>query len=273
MRSPTIVTLALVLASTPAAADGFLTLDRGDGESRGGVEASWAQLDPPFGESINVFRFDGHGHYVTAGGLGGYAAMSIAYGSNDAGSGTGIADAELGMLYVRRMNPTTELVFRGGVTLPTGNGDDDLEDFIVNAIGTTARITDTIQIIPEGTSLRLAVSPIIRSGQVFARFDGGLDINIDNAGSGEPDPVLRLNAGVGMDLGTVALTAELANSVSTDGDLDDQWANALAIGVRGRVGGVQPYGGLVVPIGDEYDGVDFVVTVGIDAVLGGGTPR
>ena len=94
MRSPTIVTLALVLASTPAAADGFLTLDRGDGESRGGVEASWAQLDPGFGDSLNVFRFDGHGHYVPPSGLGGYAAMSIAYGSNDAGSGTGIADAE-----------------------------------------------------------------------------------------------------------------------------------------------------------------------------------
>ena len=119
------------------------------------------------------------------------------------------------MLYVRRVSPTTELVFRGGVTVPTGNGDDDVNDFIVNAVGTTARITDTFQIIPEGLSLRLAVSPIIRSGQFFARFDGGIDINIDNAGMSEPDPVLRLNAGAGMDLGTVALTAELANAIST----------------------------------------------------------
>jgi hypothetical protein len=273
MRIPTIATLALVLASTPAAAQGFLSLDRGDRESRGGFEVSYLSFDTGIGDDLNVFRFDGHGQYLSPSGLGGYAAMSIAYGSNDGESGTGIADAEVGVLYVRGMNPTTDLVVRGGITLPTGNGDDDFNDLIVNAIGTTARITDTVQILPEGITLRLAVSPVIRSGQFFARFDGGLDVNIDNASPNEPDPLLRLNAGAGMDLGGVALTAELANVISTDGDLDDQTSSALAIGVRARAGGVQPYGGIVLPLGDEYDGVDFVLTAGLDVALGASAPR
>jgi hypothetical protein len=273
MRTRPIVTLAMVLAAPPAAAEGFLTLDRGDGESRAGAELSYLTYDNPFLDDITVLRFEGHGHYVSPSGLGGYGAMQISYGWNDDESGTGIADAELGMLYVRRMNPSTELVFRAGLTLPTGNGDDDVNDLLVNVFGATARITDTIQAIPEGVTLRLAASPVFKQGQFFARLDGGLDINISNAGPNEPDPVLRINLGAGVDLGAAAITGEIANLISTDGDLDDQTSSSFALAVRGKAGGVQPYAGVVLPLGDEYEGVDFVLTAGVDASLGGGTPR
>jgi hypothetical protein len=251
MRTRPIVTLAIVLAAPPAAAEGFLTLDRGDGESRAGAELSYLTYDNPFLDDITVLRFEGHGHYVSPSGLGGYGAMQISYGWNDDESGTGIADAELGMLYVRRMNPSTELVFRAGLTLPTGNGDDDVNDLLVNVFGATARITDTIQAIPEGVTLRLAASPVFKQGQFFA----------------------RINLGAGVDLGAAAITGEIANLISTDGDLDDQTSSSFALAVRGKAGGVQPYAGVVLPLGDEYEGVDFVLTAGVDASLGGGTPR
>jgi hypothetical protein len=193
--------------------------------------------------------------------------MPISYASGNGESGTGIGDIEVGGIFLPRMtNPDFQLVVHGGVTLPTGS--DDPDDFTANALGLGARPTDLVQIIPSGLTLRLGVSPIFRSGQLFGRIDGGLDLNLDNEGDNNADPIIRLNVGGGYDLGAGAIVGELINVISTDGDASDQMANAFAIGFRGAAGNLRPYGGLTVPLDSDDFASDFAITAGLEGLLG-----
>src|SRR6185503_15647670 len=160
------------LSSAAGAEPGFIQMDRQDQYSRFGLEAAYLVLDDPL-DDVTSLRFDVHGQYVMPGGFGFYGAMPITHASADGGSGTGIGDIEVGGIFIPRMsNPDLTLVVHGGVTVPIASEDGD--DLLANALGIAARPTDLVQIIPKGLTLRLGISPIFRSGQLFGRIDGGL---------------------------------------------------------------------------------------------------
>jgi hypothetical protein len=274
----------LVLVPTVAAADdapAFVTLDRGDATSRVGVEASYeinntSNAGP--GASETVVRFEAHGQYVDPGlRVGGYAQFPITYVStsdpNTSESSTGIGNAELGALYVPRINDHFDLVLRAGVTLPTGST--DLDGAIGNAIGALSRLTDFYLSIPHGTSLRLAASPLWHSGMLFARADAGIDINLDddNDGTGmNADKVVRLDGAIGVDLGQFSLSLESVNVYDTpssgeqSGGFGSQWINEGAVAGRLRSGMFQPYAAVVFPLDhDSYQFIYASLTVGLDA--------
>ena len=255
--------VALCLAAPAAMADpGFLTLDRMDFESRAGGEFSYISVDA---NDVTSLRFDLHGHYVVPSGFGGYAALPISYLEIGNNSETAIGNIELGGIFVPHMaSPNFSLVLHGGVTLPTAG--DSADSIVTNAVAIVARITDVALIIPEGFTLRLGASPLFRSGMFFGRIDGGLDLNLSAQGD-NADPLVRFNLGGGLDLGTVSLTGEFAILISTEDNLNDNTATTLGVGVRGHAGKVQPYGGIVVPLDDEYENIDFVVTLGLDVAL------
>lgn len=87
------------------------------------------------------------------------------------------------------------------------------------------------------------------------------------------DPLLHLNAGVGVDLGTVALMGELSNVyvyVFSDDDADsigDKMINVFAISARMHAGRAMPYASLTVPLDDSTCVVDFAFTLGVEARL------
>jgi hypothetical protein len=260
--------LAIVAASTPAAAGpGFITLDRQDGSSFGGGELSYFFLDA---DNATALRFDLHGQYVDpASGFGGYLAVPIGHFSVDDPlfdiDATGVGNISLGGIYVPRMRSRDfGMIVHAGLTAPTAS--DNAEDSLAVLATGSARLADYYLGIPEGVVMRFGVSPLFRSGQVFARIDAGADIVLSAAGT-DPDPLLRLDAGIGIDLGSAALTGELANIFYTGEGSDDDALTTLAIGFRGYAGTVAPYAALVFPLDDEFDGIDAIVTVGLDVMV------
>jgi hypothetical protein len=281
--------LALVLIVPAAAyaddappAPAFVTLDRGDATSRVGIEASYELTNSSGlsdGASETVFRLEAHGQYVDPGlRVGGYAQVPISYvsasGNGDSQSATGFGDAELGALYVPRVNDHFGVVLRAGIALPTGSTSDNGE--LANIYGSISRLTDFYLAIPHGTSLRLAASPLWHSGMVFARVDAGIDINLDED-SGEPsmnaDKIVRVNGAVGVDLGQVSLSLESVNiyDVPSNGETTStgsQWINEGAVAGRLRTGMFEPYAAVVFPL--DHDSNQFInasLTVGLDARL------
>jgi hypothetical protein len=252
--------VALTLAGSAAADPGTVTLDRQDAQSRVGGEISY--LLPENGDAT-FLRFDIHGQYVTPSGFGFYAGVPIGFVDGEADSVTGIGNVDVGAIFIPRLaSSNVSLVLHGGITLPTAG--DELDDFIVNASTSYARVTDFILAIPEALALRVGVSPTFRSGQFFLRADGGVDISLSNTGE-TFDPVLRINAAAGIDLGKVSFSAELVNVIFTEDFDDDQVLNMLAIGIRGAAGNVRPYGAVVIPL--DIDGLDAAFTAGIEGVI------
>jgi hypothetical protein len=266
LRNLALAAVFVATAALSAAAEpGFVQLDRQDGTSRFGGDIAF--LDPDDGIDATVLRFDLHGQYMLPAGFGFYGAFPITYASGDGGSGTGISDLEVGGIFLPHMaNPNFQLVLHGGLTLPIGS--DSLDDVVANALGLEARPTDLVQIIPQGMTLRAAASGILRSGQIFFRFDGGLDINLAQSGDGTTDPIIRINGGVGFDGGSFSVSGELINLISTDGDANDQMVNALAIGFRAVTGNLRPYGSFVVGPDDDDFGTSFAILGGIEATIG-----
>ncbi|HEY1549191.1 MAG TPA: hypothetical protein VGG28_15305 [Kofleriaceae bacterium] len=278
-----VIALALLVPAAVYAdeAPGFVTLDRGDATSRVGVEASFelpnsSGLTDGGGET--ALRFEVHGQYVDPGlRVGGYAQVPISYvSSGDGGenqSGTGFGDAEIGALYVPRVNDNFSIVLRAGLALPTASENSNNE--LASLIGSFSRMTDFYLAIPHGTSLRLAVSPLWRSGMVFARADVGIDINLDDDNNGGPaaDKVVRLNGAVGVDLGQFSVSLESVNicDVPANGEMistGEQWINEGAVAGRLRTGNFQPYAAVVFPLDhDSHEFIDASFTLGLDARL------
>lgn len=262
---------------TDAAHDpAFVTMDRFDGSSRFGGELSYVFPDHVPG-SITALRFDVHGQYVDpVSGFGGYAAMPFSHVSvSDMGmsqSGTGIGDAEAGVLYVPHLaSPDTAVVLHAGITLPTGSSGTSSNDYAANLLGVSSRFNDLWQIIPEGFSIRLGASGLYRSGQMFARVDFGIDSNQSAANNVNAKPIMRFNAGVGMDLGQAAIMAETVNLYETDSNSNESgssWVNTAAVSARFQAGTLQPYGAIVFPI--DHDANAFMsaaLTVGLEGLI------
>jgi hypothetical protein len=268
----TFVMIALAAGSAAAqpmaGSPTFATMDRQDGESKIGAALGWTFFDIPGPGDLSALHVDIYGHYVGASGLGGYGQVPLGFAFADNAepfeddSESAIGNVEGGLLYMIASGPH-DFVLRGGITLPTA--DDDLNGFYANILSMySARLTDIALAYPETLWLRLSASPILRSGQLVFRIDGGLDVALSTDNMDEPDPLLRLNVGGGVDTGSFAILGELV----TIGDLgddsaavdenDEDFLHTLAISARFRAGSIEPGVALGFPLDESVrDIVDF----------------
>jgi hypothetical protein len=262
-----------VAAQPMAGSPTFATMDRQDGESKIGASLGWTFFDDEVfgGGEISTLRIDAYGHYVSESGLGGYGLIPLSFLFVDDVPGfddeSAVGNVEGGVLYVIPSGPH-DFVLHGGVTLPTA---DDDAGFLANVFGTFPRLTDLALAYPETFWLRLGASPILRAGQFVIRLDGGLDFAVSSDGE-EPDPLLRLNVGAGVDTGSFAILGELVTvaglgdeDVEADPDGDDEdFLHTAAISARFRAGSIEPGLALGFPLDESIrDLVEFFVVGGI----------
>jgi hypothetical protein len=253
----------------------FVTLDRQDPVSRGGVELSYFVPNTASDASATLMRFEAHGQYVDRdSGIGGYVQMPISYLSEtvgtDSDSETGIGDLEVGGLYLRDFSRFGVIVVgHGGVSLPTGSTSDQAH--FANFAASVSRLADLYLSLPHSLAVRLGVSPIWRSGRVFARADFGLDV--DSSGNGvRYDTALRIDAGIGVILDPVVLTAETTNdydytpsSGMTSTASGSSWIDTAAVAARLMLGHAEPYAAIVVPIdSDSHAIMELAITIGVE---------
>jgi hypothetical protein len=213
--------------------------------------------------------FEAHAQAVGSDGLGVYAVIPAAVSSTST-----FGEIELGGIYAEPVWSGLDMVARAGVALPTGSAGLDAE--AVNAIASTPRLGDAVLGYPDTTAARLGLSPLWHRGRWFARGDLGLDIPLKPAANITfGAPLLRLDAGVGIDLGSVVLSAELANVLVFRDFVDNSagpglpqrtaWYDTAAIGARLRFGTVEPYAAVIVPLEqDSASYFDVAFTLGLD---------
>lgn len=256
-----VIFATVLLAGGTAWADDFVTLDRQDRHSFAGLEATFFSI----GNSDNdAFRFDFHGQFMDPSQkFGGYLTLPATIITGDNGT-SGLGDLEVGGIYaLPRQDPGFDLIFHAGITLPTGSrGDGGLG----NLVGSFGRITDFYDAIPRGVSLRFGGSPVWHRGQLIARADVGLDVNLSNDDANtNADTFVRLNFGIGADLHSVSLMGEFTNIYDTNDN--GGWIDTAAFAVRFKgAGKLRPYVALVLPLDDDASGVlDVAFTVGVDS--------
>lgn len=257
-----------LLVGGSAAASPFVNINRHDATSVAGAEVTYVDLDGS--NDTTLLRFDVHGQYVDpALGFGGYASVPIAYANGNNDSETALGNIEVGGIFIPKLqNPELRLVLHGGLTLPTAPDENNLNAAFVGVFAGYARVHDLYQVIPQGTTVRLGVSPIYSSGQLIARLDAGVDVNIDSSGMDNADPAVHLNLGVGFwATPEMAVMAELSTlTIFDDNDNDDDNVANAIIGGRFYAGTVQPYLGLIIPLDDDISQfMNLGVTIGLDA--------
>jgi len=262
----TCILFALAITASVAEAQrapDMATLDRGDGISKIGLDLAYTALDTHYSGAL---RFELYGQYVTRSGLGLYGALPLAHSFGDAPEplpqpDTVIGNLDLGLLYVVESSRSLSWVFRGGVALPTASGGRDGAS--TNLSSFLPRMTDFALHVPDATYIRLGVSPLIHLRRVFLRVDAGFDIGIDD--NNVADELVRLNVGGGVDLGVVAVSLELVNTLSLDEfDAGDDLVHTLAFTVRFMGEQLQPFLSVGVPLDDGLrSGADFFVAGGI----------
>jgi hypothetical protein len=260
----------LAAGAGPAAAQrmpDMATLDRGDGISRIGLDFAAGFVDDQFGGIDAALRFEPFAQYVSRGGFGLYGALPIARLVTDGDDETALGNLELGALYVIESRALS-YVFRAGIALPTA--DDDLEGVTANFFASWTRLTDLALAVPDATYARFAFSPLYHADRLFIRIDLGFDVAVqddDDLPGQEPGNLFRLNLGGGIDLGTVALMAELVNIASTesfDDEDDDDFVHTLAFSARFMGESLQPYFTLGLPV-DSFgrEVLDFFLGAGL----------
>ena len=277
MRAPIGLVVAAALAwGGPASAQtrfidpgtqpGFVTLDRMDGVSRVGVQLGLDKLDDVDLSEAFGLRTELYGQVLLAGRRAGFYgqlpfSMLILDGAEDRQA---LGNLELGGLYVVRRPGRADVVFRGGLALPTA---DDGPDGIASLFTLGERLTDYPGVTPDTTWLRLSCSPILRSGNVFLRGDLGFDLPFADDG-GDDDLMAHLSGGLGLLTGTLVFTAELVNmgKVDGDGELSDRFAHTLAVSLR-SAGRNQIHFGAVFPLDEDARGDVWIFSLGFQQVL------
>jgi hypothetical protein len=193
--------------------------------------------------------------------------VPFAYASSVNGSDTitDVGDIELGGVFSPRLAPGggAGVILRAGVTLPTG------ESQPAAAVGTLANflaMPDLYNSLPQSTTLKFGVSPVVRSGPVFARFDLGLDWNLD-AKDTTVGKALHWNIGLGADLGPAAVMLESENTTlfSDRPSVESASVDAFAISARIHGESASPYFALVLPLDQDLkDITGLMVTAGIE---------
>ncbi len=244
------------------------TLDRGDGISKIALDAGLTFVKEPYDLAL---RLELYGQYITRSGLGIYGSLplSASFGApsddedpvppddipNDAAS---LSNAELGGLYVVTKSRMLSFVFRLGLSLPTAT--DGRDEYATRLASVMPRSTDFVNITGNWYA-RLGFSPLIYADKLFLRFDVGLDIAFE-----ETDPhVLRFNLGGGVDLGAVALSLELANSVSFFNGNED-FRDVLAFTMRFMGERFEPYLALGAPLDSSRDTFRLFIAGGLQFV-------
>lgn len=248
----------------PSAAPGFSLIERFDRISRAGGDFTYYFLGGNSSDA-SIVRLDVHAHYVKADtGWGGYLQLPVVIVTGDS-SEAGIGNVELGGIYLPKLSTSgVELVLHAGLTLPTA---DDGVDALAVLVAGRLRPTDLYATLPRSSTLRLGVSPLFRTGKVFARLDLGMDLNLYATADNEHAPAFHLNLGGGAIIGAgVAIMAELS-MLTISGDNGDSFAVA-AVSVRGDMPGVQPYAALLLPLEDDVsDFIDLGLMAGLEAKL------
>ncbi|HEY4058777.1 MAG TPA: hypothetical protein VGM39_19320 [Kofleriaceae bacterium] len=264
---------APVVGADPLKSGGFITGDRFDMNNRIGAEASYLVLDSK--HDFTLLGFDVHGSYIDPvshfGGYGSIPLAVVAGSDNDDENTFGYGDLQLGGLYAATISPTAGAIIRFGAILPTAP-DDSLAKAQAIGIASARRLTDFALSFPKGKGFRASVSPMFRSGNLFGRFDIGLDEAWVDEGIGDDVrfTVFRINAGVGVDLVSAQLMAEF-NLVNISADVDGSTSRSYeSVGASARfpMGTLSPYAALVLPLNEEItDDISVAITAGLDAQL------
>ncbi|HEX3765168.1 MAG TPA: hypothetical protein VHW23_41010 [Kofleriaceae bacterium] len=258
-------------AQDPTLHTGFVVIDQADASDAAGLQLSYFNLNTSSPDAPTLFRAAAHARFVDpATGLGAYVRLPFAFatGTGNTSSVTDLGDLEVGGIFAPRPGDSpVGVILRAGVTLPTG------EKGEAGAIGTVANLLalpDLYNSLPGATTLKFGVSPVLRSGPVFARLDLGLDWNVDadNATIGK---ALHFNVGVGADVGPGSIMLESENatlfsdSVAGGSASDSVTVDAFAVSGRLNAGRASPYLAWVFPVDkDLRDIFGFMVTAGIE---------
>lgn len=211
---------------------------------------------------------EAHARYVDRRiGIGGYARVPFgrAWGNcNECASASTVGDLELGALYARSVAAGWAIVAHAGIALPTTQSGQEFA--LANAVA--ARIEDLALAIPDGTTVRLGVSSLFRSGRLVAQADVGLDVNVanrsmlpDTSRDGNIAPIVYLGGGIGMDSRFVNIGTEI---VATRFNTAGYMMNA-SLAVRLHLQRFHPYAAIMLPVtnGD----FDVAITGGFDVSL------
>jgi len=255
-------------ASTAAADDAppdvrFVVLDRQDARSHAGAEVTWVGVGG-VARRVTLLRFDPHVAYVDPSlGIGGYVQMPLTLLSDEGATDAAIGGLELGGTYARALIPELSGVVHAALVLPTASA----AAVDANTIASVARLPDLILAIPKATSVRVGVSPVVRTRGVFARADLGFDVNIAAGGASEREPLLlHVAGGVGYDSPGGMFAVETAHLRVASGRA--RWLDVIALSARFHPGAVHPYLAIVVPLdADASADITAAATLGVDAQL------
>ncbi|MBA3819710.1 MAG: hypothetical protein H0X17_12510 [Deltaproteobacteria bacterium] len=272
MKHIALVWLLLVGLPGLAAAQGSdpvfdpLSMDRLTPRSTVSADLGYEVWDEPDGTEIDVMSLNLAGHFVNDGGVGAYVTIPLSYLSLALPplfdeTDLALGNIEAGALLARVYGGSTALVFHAGVALPTAS-DGGAADFQGYAAFT--RFGDLVHRVPNSTWVRFGLSPMGRSGSLFWRADVGLDLALDDDNAVEISPVLHLNVGGGIDLGSAVLIGELVNViVDPDNDSDDS-AATFTFGARFESGNLHPGIGLLLPIDlDAFENFEFALVASL----------
>ena len=262
-------------------APGFTVIDRIDGRSVLGIEASYLAPHMPEGSTQSaptVLRFAAHFRYIDpASGVGGYAQIPFVYaGPGDGAFSPTITDVgslEIGAVYAPKLSaPGVDIVLHAGLALPTGEPG---TESLVGTAASVAALPELYDALPRALTGKLGVSVLLHQAPLFARFDLGLDANFSNDADGSGTRHLTVpqgyhfHAGVGLDFGAAAVMLESENfTFGAENNQDGETLSELALGVRIAGRAASPYVTAVLPIEDNTSNtIDVAITAGVDFKL------
>lgn len=248
----TAIAFSVLLATAPAAANEFATLDRMAANSRLGVQTDFTHES---GSEDMLPRTEIFGRYQFDKNLGVYGQFPIVHMMGGKQTETAMGNLEMGA-HLRIPLGGAKVMFRIGASLPTSHIEDRNQEALLR--NAWPRLTDFAQQLPETTSLRASISPMASAGAFFFRADVGADVLLD-ADERESQVLLRGNVGVGAWIKKVAITAEFVNVGNAVELTDDAFAHSLAVSVRHGV----LYTAMTAPI--DEDRLIYAWTVGVQA--------
>lgn len=250
-RRALLLLVVLLLAAAPASAR-FASLDRTE------VEDFKAEVDLDFTAYIGDGDSDLFGlasdFYLQGaiGNIGGYLFLPVSSAHGDGVDETALGAVELGALGLWEL-PSVDLIGRLGVALPTA-GSDGPNQF-VHLMSLYPRLGDLVTAFTDTTSLRLAFSAVHNGRYVFLRGDIGLDLAFSDSSALRQDfwAYLRVNLGLGLQLGPLAFTVESVNTALLNKERrggETVW-NAMSFALHLDIEALRVHFGVVVPLDED----------------------